>query len=44
MVNITLENYSIEETSAESEKYVSTDMNFKVCNDLKVYTAKEQKN
>ena len=43
MVNINVKNRSTEETSAESEKYVSTDINFMVCNDLKVYKEKNKR-
>ena len=46
--NINLQNYKIEHTLTESEKggsllYISSDLNYKVWNDLKMYKSKELK-
>ena len=46
MTNINLQNYKIEHTPTESEKggsliYISSDLNYKVRNDLKLYKSKE---
>ena len=46
LINIDLNNYNIQSTPTESEKggtllYISSDLNYKVGNDLKIYKAKE---
>ena len=45
LINIDLNNYNIQSTPTESEKggtllYISSDLNYKVGNDLKIYKAK----
>ena len=45
LVNINLKNLNIEETPTDSEKggallYISSDISYKVCKDLKIYEAK----
>ena len=46
LINMSLSNYNIESTPTESEKggtllHISSDLNYKVRNDLKIYKAKE---